>query len=215
MYHWKSIAGILMCLVCLLSACGSQPSTVAEPSQPEDKEEKIPEQVATDTAPVSPSATPTEAPPTMPAEALESPLPTATVTTRLPAEGEDTRPLSPLPLPVQPGPTGEGGTVRGEVPEDLLESILEDLQERKGMGREEITIERAEAVVWRDGSLGCPQPGMMYIQVLMPGYLVVLQVRDDVYNYHAGESGHFLLCERSLPGEVLPPADGAGPLLEQ
>ena len=103
----------------------------------------------------------------------------------------------------------------GEVPEDLLKSIFKDLQERKGIGTEEITIERAEAVVWRDGSLGCPQPGMMYIQVLTPGYLVVLEVGGDMYNYHAGESGHFLLCEQSLPGEVLPPEGGTDPLLEQ
>jgi hypothetical protein len=144
-----------------------------------------------------------------------APLPTAPVPITPPAEGEETGPLSPLPLPVQPGPTCDQGAVPGEVPGDLLTQILKDLQERKGIATEEITIERAEAVVWSDGSLGCPQPGMMYLQVLTPGYFVVLRVGDDLYNYHAGESGGFILCERSLPGEILPPEGGADPLLEE
>jgi hypothetical protein len=200
MYHSRSIAGVLVCLVCLLTACGSQPPTIAETPQPQ---ETMGSAAAIDTAPsVMPPATLTGA--------LESPLSTAPVPITPPAGGEETGPLSPLPLPVQPGPSGEEGAVPGEVPEELLENILKDLQERKGIAAEEITIERAEAVVWRDGSLGCPQPGMMYLQVLTPGYLVVVRVGDDLYSYHAGESGHFILCEQSLPGE-----DPADPLVEQ
>jgi hypothetical protein len=213
MYRSRSIAGILVCLVCLLSACGNQPSTIAETSQPQEDKERNPEQVTTvpatvtDAAPVAPSAIPTGA--------LLSPLPTATVPITPHAEGGETRPLSPLPLPVRPGPIGEQGPVPGEVPEDLLKSIVKDLQERKGIGREAITIERAAAVVWNDGSLGCPQKGMMYTQALVPGYLVVLEAGGDLYNYHAGESGHFILCERSLPGQIVPPGGGIDPLLEK
>jgi hypothetical protein len=206
MYHSKSIVGILVCLVCLLSACGSQPSTLAGTTQPQVNVVTVPAG-GTDPAPVTP--------PTMPTEVLQSPLPTGTMPITPLAEGEGTRPLSPLPLPVKPGPIGEQGAVRGEVPEDLLKSIVEDLQERKGIGREAISIERVEAVVWRDGSLGCPQKGMMYTQALVPGYLVVLEVGGDLYNYHAAEYGHFFLCERSLPGQIVPPGGGIDPLLEK
>jgi hypothetical protein len=111
-----------------------------------------------------------------------APLPTAPVPITPAVDARETRQLSPLPLPVKPGPIGEPDPVPGEVPEDLLTNILTDLQERKGIATEEITIERAEAVVWSDGSLGCPQPGMMYLQVLTPGYLVVLRVGEDLYN---------------------------------
>ncbi len=204
MYHSRSVAGILVCVLCLLAACGSHPSTPAETSQPQGTVVWVPA-AGKDPTPATP--------PAMPTEVLQSPLPTATVPLTPPAEGEGTQPLSPLPLPAKPDPSGERGAVTGEVPEDLLQSILDDLEERKGIGREEITIQRAEAVVWRDGSLGCPQPGMMYLQVLTPGYLVVLEVGDDMYNYHAAQSGQFVLCERSLPGEVLPLEGGADPLL--
>ncbi len=214
MYYLRSIAGILVLLVCVLSACGSQSPTIAETSQPEDEEERSPEQLVTDTAPVAPTATPTE-PPSAPTEGSESPLPTPPLPVAPTVDAGETRRVSPVPLPVEPGPIGGPEPAPGEVPEDLLTNILTDLQEREGLGREEIVIERAEAVVWRDGSLGCPKPGMMYLQVLTPGYFVVLRVGDDLYNYHAGESGSFLLCEQSLPGEILPPGDSTGPFLEE
>jgi hypothetical protein len=214
MYYLRSIAGILVLLVCVLSACGSQSSTIAETSQPEDEEERSPEQLVTDTAPVEPPPMPTE-PPSAPTEGSEPPLPPPPLPVTPTVEAGETRQLSPLPLPVQPGPIGEPDPVPGEVPEDLLTKILTDLQEREGIDREEIVIERAEAVVWRDGSLGCPKPGMMYLQVLTPGYFVVLRVGDDLYNYHASESEYFFLCEQSLPGEILPPGDSTGPFLEE
>lgn len=214
MYYSRSFAGILFLLVCVLSACGSQSSPIAETSPPEDNAEGSPEQIITDTAPVEPSSAPTE-PPSTPTEGSESPLPTATVPITPDVDAGETRQISPLPVPVTPNPIGQPEPVPGEVPEDLLTKILADLQEREGIDREEIFIERAEAVVWRDGSIGCPQPGMMYLQVLTPGYFVVLRVGDDLYNYHATQSGRFILCEQSLPGEILPPKGGAEPLLDE
>jgi hypothetical protein len=214
MYYSRSIAGILIVLVCVLSACSSQPSPMAETSQPEEQEEGSPEQGVTDTAPEDASSTPTE-PPSVLTEGSESPLPTATVPTTPAIEAGETRQLSPVPLPVKPGLIGEPEPVPGEVPEDLLTKILTDLQEREGIDREEIVIERAEAVVWPDGSIGCPQPGLMYPQVLTPGYFVVLRVAEDLYNYHAGESGGFKLCEQSLPGKIPSPESGADPLLDE
>jgi hypothetical protein len=214
MYDSRSIAGILILLVCVLSACSSQSSPLAETSQPEDMEGSSPEEVVTDTAPVEPPSTPTE-PPSVLTEVSESPLPMPTMPITPDADARETRQISPLPLPVKPGPIGEPEPVPGEVQEDLLTKILADLQEREGIGREEIVIERAEAIVWPDGSIGCPQPGLMYPQVLTPGYFVVLRVGDDLYNYHAGESGGFKLCEQSLPGKIPPLKEGADSLLEE
>ena len=58
----------------------------------------------------------------------------------------------------------------------------------------------AEAVTWSDGSLGCPQPGMMYTQALVPGYRVRIQAGGQVLDYHAGRSGQPALCpaERAI-----------------
>ena len=86
--------------------------------------------------------------------------------------------------------------VVGEVPPDLLAKITTDLEGRLGPGGPAIMVTRAEAVVWNDGSLGCPQPGVFYTQALVNGYWVVLEVEGQGYDYRVADSGYFFLCER-------------------
>lgn len=86
----------------------------------------------------------------------------------------------------------------GEVPAPLLDAILEDLVEQEGIERDAIDVERAESVIWPDGSLGCPQPGVMYTQAQVPGYWVVLRWRDKSYDYRASEKGQFQRCRGSF-----------------
>jgi glucose/arabinose dehydrogenase len=65
------------------------------------------------------------------------------------------------------------------------------------LSEEEISVVSVEAVEWPDASVGCPQPGMMYAQVVTPGYLVVLEAGAKRYEYHASPE-HFLLCEPQI-----------------
>lgn len=97
-------------------------------------------------------------------------------------------------VPVNPEDPGK--LVRGEAPEKLLEDIRTDLAKRTLASREEMVVVRDQAVTWSDGSLGCPQPGMMYTQALVPGYWVVIQVGEREYDYRAAQSGYFVLCEK-------------------
>jgi hypothetical protein len=48
----------------------------------------------------------------------------------------------------------------------------------------EIQVLEVEAVEWPDASLGCPQPGMMYAQVITPGYRVRLRAGEATYTLH-------------------------------
>ena len=50
-------------------------------------------------------------------------------------------------------------------------------------------------MTWSDGSLGCPRPGQVYTQALVPGYQVVLEVEGRQYDYRATERGYYVLCE--------------------
>jgi hypothetical protein len=63
-----------------------------------------------------------------------------------------------------------------------------------------------EAVTWRDGALGCPQPDRLYTQALVPGWRV--QVADDArrISYHASRSGFWLLCPAGRAQPPLPDA---------
>ena len=48
---------------------------------------------------------------------------------------------------------------------------------------------------WSDASLGRPQPGMMYAQVITPGYLVVLEADGQQYTYHTDTARFAVLRE--------------------
>lgn len=78
--------------------------------------------------------------------------------------------------------------------EELVKAAKEDLSKRLGIAQEEITLQAATSVEWRDGSLGCPEPGTNYLTVVTPGYLVELEAQGQVYSYHAGQDSPFL-CE--------------------
>ena len=129
-----------------------------------------------------------ETPGSQEAAATETPADTAT-----PPSRELPTIRAPELIPVDPGELI--APVTGEAPASLLEDIRADLAQRSGADREDMLVIRDQAVTWSDGSLGCPQPGMMYTQALVPGYWVVLQVGDQEYDYRAAESGHFMLCE--------------------
>jgi hypothetical protein len=85
--------------------------------------------------------------------------------------------------------------VTGEVPTELLDAILKDAAGRTGAAPEQVSVIQAQAVTWNDGSLGCPQPGMMYTQALVNGYWVVLEVAGKKFDYRATGAGYFSLCE--------------------
>jgi len=81
----------------------------------------------------------------------------------------------------------------------IEERAREALANWLGISGGEIEVIEVEEVEWPDTSLGCPQPGMVYAQVIVPGWRVVMRVGDEVYEYHAG-GGHAVLCdEGNLP----------------
>lgn len=78
----------------------------------------------------------------------------------------------------------------------LVEGAIADLAGRLGVAAESIAVEGLHAVVWSDGSIGCPQPGMLYTQALVEGALIVLGAGGARYRYHSAEGRPAFLCER-------------------
>ncbi len=72
---------------------------------------------------------------------------------------------------------------------DAVTAAIRRLAEDRDIPPEEIKVASWEAVDWPDTSLGCPEPGMMYAQVIVPGYLVVLEFRGDLYRAHTDRTG--------------------------
>jgi len=83
--------------------------------------------------------------------------------------------------------------------EPLITVAINDLAERLDIAPAEITLVSAEAVVWPDASLGCPQLDMLYQQVQVDGALIVLRVADRDYAYHSGGGREPFLCEQDEP----------------
>ena len=89
-----------------------------------------------------------------------------------------------------------------------VSEAIADLAGRLSVAPEQIAVVSVEAVVWPDGSLGCPQPGMMYPQVLQDGLRIRLAVEGVIYQYHSGGRRAPFLCEH--PAEPAPPGVGIG-----
>ena len=113
--------------------------------------------------------------------ASESPEPT-------PDETPDETEESPMPSQTPGGPGGTGGAAQ--------EAAVADLAERLGVSAEDITVASTDAVTWRDGSLGCAAPDMMYTQALVEGTRIVLEADGQRYEYHAGGNRPAFLCEK-------------------
>lgn len=80
-----------------------------------------------------------------------------------------------------------------------IETAKTDLAQMLSISSEKIILVEAMEVTWSDASLGCPQPDMLYAQVLTPGSLVKLQYEGTDYEYHGGTRGALTLCKNPLP----------------
>jgi hypothetical protein len=94
----------------------------------------------------------------------------------------------PAPTPETAAP----GATPAPRPSDLA---LADLAAKLSVAPEAITVKSVEPIEWPDASLGCPQPGMMYAQVITPGYRIVLEVDGKSYEYHTGRGGGIVHCQ--------------------
>lgn len=119
-----------------------------------------------------------------------------------PTDSETTPPQVTQPAPTQadPGPTS-GGQVGEVVPlPEPVQAAVEALGQQLGVDPGMIEVVEYQSVDWPDASLGCPLPGMVYAQVVTPGYRVVLETGGQSYEYHTSLSGPGVFCS----GDNLP-----------
>jgi hypothetical protein len=112
-------------------------------------------------------------------------------------------PASQIMQPViVPMPSAAPGQVIGL--QAVVQAARADAAQRSGVPIDAVALVSAQAVVWRDGSLGCPQPGMSYTQALVNGFRVQLRAGVASFDYHASQRGGMLLCPSTLAVEPLP-----------
>jgi hypothetical protein len=92
-----------------------------------------------------------------------------------------------------------------DIPEPRFaeEQALADLAQRLAVAKETIEVASVETGVWSDGSIGCPEEGMLYTQALVPGTRVVLGYDGETYIYHQGGAEGPFLCESPKEGSFV------------
>jgi hypothetical protein len=136
-------------------------------------------------------------------------LPTETVsagaeptTEPIPSSDHGEGEVSPTPAEPIVSPSSESEA------RNVVSGVIVDLAQQLGVAEEEIAVKSLEGMQWPDTSLGCPQPGMMYAQVVTPGYRVVLEVDGQVYEAHTDEGHSVVWCEEEESAMEVPPVPG-------
>jgi hypothetical protein len=128
----------------------------------------------------------------------ETPEPSETVDPG--SESEVSVTATPTPAATQPERPADSTPTPGSIEPSLKElanQAREDLARRLSLPAASIEVVEAQSVVWRDGSLGCPEPGMAYTQALVEGTLIHLRAGERDFYYHGGGGRAPFLCERS------------------
>jgi len=76
---------------------------------------------------------------------------------------------------------------------DAAERAIAALAGELHVHRDKILVDTVQAVNWPDSSIGCPKPDMAYLQVVTPGYKVILRVEGQIYTVHEAKD-HAFLC---------------------
>ena len=118
-----------------------------------------------------------------------SPLPTPGQSP-LPAPGH-----SPLPMP----PAGARPSLSAPIPSEAdaaVRAATNDLATKLKIASDIVQVVSVSAVDWSDTSLGCPQPGMFYAQVIVQGYTIILSAGGQQVEYHADQRGRIVTCSK-------------------
>ena len=140
----------------------------------------------------------------------EEPMTTASPREPRPTAPGKTPPVHPTTLPLPSGGPTPPVLPSTPIPDDVLErpgvrDAIAAESERLGVTPEDVAVVGYADVTWPDGSIGCPQPGMMYTQALVPGRQLLLEVGGEVASYHAGGDAAFGYCDAPqapLPAEA-------------
>lgn len=103
---------------------------------------------------------------------------------------------------------GEQKTTGDEMDLTLQVAIaVTDAAERAGVAEDAVTVKEARVVNWASSAVGCPKDGMNYMQVIVPGVLLILEVEGRIYRYHGEANRQPFYCPA---GRAQAPAYGQG-----
>jgi len=107
------------------------------------------------------------------------------------------------------GAQPEGEPVNtANMPRLVRRAVVADAARRFQVAESAVVLGSAEQVTWGDGSLGCPQPGRSYTQMLVEGYRVTATTAAGRMLYHTDTRGNVVTCSLAVR-QPQPPDDAA------
>jgi hypothetical protein len=96
-------------------------------------------------------------------------------------------------------PSPSGGT-SVTIPPDAssaVDAVMTEASTHLGVSRDQVHVDQVQAQQWPDSSLGCPQPGQLYSQIVTPGFLVMISAGGKQLEYHTDDRSRVMLCRES------------------
>src|SRR5579859_4237539 len=98
-----------------------------------------------------------------------------------------TTPAAPQPSPALASPVASvlPGSLSNPDPQPSVDAALRDAAGHLGVPPTDLRVDQVDARQWGDASLGCPQPGQMYSQIVTPGFAIVISGAGKQLEYHS------------------------------
>jgi hypothetical protein len=116
----------------------------------------------------------------------------------LPLYAAEPRVIAPptrIPVAVETPPVAAGEPVNtSAMPREVRRAVVADAARRFNVPESAVVLTGAEQITWSDGSLGCPEPGRFYTQMLVPGFRVVARTSAGVLRYHTDGRANAVTC---------------------
>ena len=165
----RALGLCLLAAACVLAACAQSPTVASTPTL---------------------SAAPTALPTRNTAPTSVSTSAATPVSAPSPAAGT---PVSSTPASLTPG---------AAVPPEasaLVEEARTAVAQEVGVPAAQVAVVSVQMVEWPDPSLGCPEPGMAYAQMVTPGYLIKLSAGGKTFEYHSDRQDTVVTCANPRP----------------
>jgi hypothetical protein len=102
---------------------------------------------------------------------------------------------SPVRPPAAPASTSAAPAWPADA-EPAVRAALQDITQQRNLAADAVRVQSVTPMDWPNTSLGCPQPGMFYAQVIVPGYRIVLAAGGQTAEYHADKKGRVVTCQQ-------------------
>lgn len=115
---------------------------------------------------------------------------------------------SPSSMPLGSVPAGGGDAPVSGAPGgdqlmevgDLEKNVMNLLATTTGKPADTLKLQNKEEAEWPNGGLGCPKEGMMYTEMIVPGYKLTYSDGSTTYEVHTDRSGNSAVwCDNGEP----------------